>query len=204
MTNQGSAVAEELARSGEETEGGRPMRADARRNRERIVAAAREVFAEDGASASMEAIARRAGVGVGTLYRHFPNRFDVVEAVYLNDVDELTAAARHAVDELEPSEAMDTFFDAFLRYAQTKRTLLTELQQGFEKNPGFRSRCKERIDEAFDLVIDNARRAGVVRSDVEGWELTQLMSPVCTNPNIEPEQSRRLLGMILDGLRARS
>ena len=80
----------------------RPLRADARRNRERLVAAAREIFTEHGSAASMEAIAKRAGVGVGTLYRHFPNRFDIVEAVYETDVHELAEAAERVVAELEP------------------------------------------------------------------------------------------------------
>ena len=78
----------------EALDGEKPMRADARRNRERLITAAREVFAEQGANASMEAIAKHAGVGVGTLYRHFPTRMDVVEAVYESDVEELSEAAR--------------------------------------------------------------------------------------------------------------
>ena len=83
------------------------MRADARRNRELLVAAAREVFSEQGAGASMEAIAKRAGVGVGTLYRHFPKRLDLVEAVYQTDVEELRATAQRVVAELEPWAAVD-------------------------------------------------------------------------------------------------
>ena len=179
----------------------RAKRADAQRNQERLVAAAREVFADQGASASMEAIARQAGVGVGTLYRHFPNRIDVVEAVYSTDVEELAEAARSAVAELEPWPAVVAFFEAFTRYAQTKQTLLTELQQAFEKNPALRSRSRELIDSAFDLVIDQARTAGVIRADVDGSDVTQLVGPVCTNPGISPEQSQRLISMILDGLR---
>ena len=181
--------------------GDRPQRADAQRNRERLIAAAREVFAEQGAVASMEAIARRAGVGVGTLYRHFPNRIDVVEAVYSTDVEQLAGAARSAVAELEPWPAVVAFFDAFLRYAQTKQTLLTELQLAFEKNPALRSHSRELIDAAFDLVIDRAKSAGVIRGDVDGADVTQLVSPVCTNPAVSPEQRQRLVSMILDGLR---
>lgn len=179
----------------------RAKRADAQRNQERLVAAAREVFADQGASASMEAIARQAGVGVGTLDRHFPNRIDVVEAVYSTDVEELAEAARSAVAELEPWPAVVAFFEAFTCDAQTKQTLLTELQQAFEKNPALRSRSRELIDSAFDLVIDQARTAGVIRADVDGSDVTQLVGPVCTNPGISPEQSQRLISMILDGLR---
>jgi len=86
----------------------RPMRADAQRNYERLVAAARAVFAQQGGGASMEAIAKEAGVGVGTLYRHFPKRIDVVEAVYREDVDELTTVAESAVATMEPWPALVT------------------------------------------------------------------------------------------------
>ncbi len=183
-------------------EGERPMRADARRNRELLVAAAREVFSAQGAGAPMEAIAKQAGVGVGTLYRHFPNRLDLVEAVYESDVQELAANAQRVVAELEPSPAVDAFFDAFMRYAQTKQALLGELQQAFEKNPALRSRCRELIESSFDLVIDRARQAGAVRDDVSGADVMQLVSPICTNTSIPLEQTGRLVAMILDGLRA--
>src|ERR1700727_2988713 len=86
----------------DEDEATRPQRADAQRNYERLVAAAREVFAQQGGGASMEAIAKEAGVGIGTLYRHFPKRIDVVEAVYREDVDELVAAAETFAEDLAP------------------------------------------------------------------------------------------------------
>ena len=186
----------------EAVEAAKPMRADARRNRQRLVDAARAVFDEQGASASMEAIAKKAGVGVGTLYRHFPNRFDVVEAVYADDVDELEEAARRAVAELDPWPSVEAFFDAFLNYARRKGAMMTELQQAFEKHPEFRSKMRQRLDGAFALVIERAQAAGVVRDDVEGSDVMQLVAPVCSNSAISPEQKRRLTGMILDGLRA--
>jgi AcrR family transcriptional regulator len=179
----------------------RPKRADARRNQERLIVAAREVFADAGVGAAMEAIARKAGVGVGTLYRNFPQRIDLVEAVYSTDVAELSEAAKTAVATLEPWPAVVTFFDAFVRYARTKRTLLGELQQAFEKNPALRSHSREVIDAAFDLVINRGKEAGVIRDDVDGSDVTQLVSPVCTNPAIPTERVERLMAMILDGLR---
>jgi AcrR family transcriptional regulator len=205
-TNQGTAMAGSRSsdRDRDRAEAERPMRADARRNRERLVAAAREVFTEQGVAASMEAIARRAGVGVGTLYRHFPTRPDLVEAVYQEDVQELADAAQRAVATLEPGPAVHAFFDAFVRYAQAKKTLLTELHQAFEKNPALRSRNRETIEASFDLVINRAKEAGAVRSDVTGSDIMQLVSPVCTNESISPDQTRRLMGMILDGLRVTS
>jgi AcrR family transcriptional regulator len=179
----------------------RPKRADARRNQERLIAAAREVFADAGVGAAMEAIAQKAGVGVGTLYRNFPQRIDLVEAVYATDVEELSEAARTVVATLEPWPAVVAFFEAFVRYARTKRTLLSELQHAFEKNPALRSHSRELIHGAFDLVIDRGKEAGVIRNDVDGSDVTQLVSPVCTNPAIPAEQVERLVAMILDGLR---
>jgi AcrR family transcriptional regulator len=152
----------------------------------------------------MEAIARQAGVGVGTLYRHFPQRIDIVEAVYLDDVDELVRAAEEAVTDLEPWPAVVAFLEAFVRYAQRKRTFLNELREAFDKNPELRSLCRERIDDAMELVIDRAQRAGVIRTDVGSADLIQLVMPMCTNASVTEDQSTRLLAMILDGLRAPS
>ena len=179
----------------------RPMRADARRNNERLLEAARTVFAKYGGEASMEAIAREAGVGVGTLYRHFPKRIDVVEAVYRTDVDELAATAEQAVRELEPLEGLVTWLRAFLRYARGKRTFLNELHEAFEKNPELKVSARERIDQAAELVLHNAQEAGSVRSDLDGPDLMQLIGPMCTSATLSQDQGERLLAMILDGLR---
>lgn len=180
----------------------RPMRADARRNRELLIDAARDVFSAQGAGASMEAIAKAAGVGVGTLYRHFPNRLDLVQAVYQTDVAELWETARRVSADLEPWPAVEAFFEAFLRYARTKQAFMTELQQAFEKNPELRPRARGMLEASFDLVIDRAKEAGAVRPDVTGSDVMQLVAPVCTNGSIEPEQANRLLRMVLDGMRA--
>jgi AcrR family transcriptional regulator len=179
----------------------RHLRADARRNYDRLVEAAHLVFARDGADASMEAVAREAGVGVGTLYRHFPKRIDLVEAVYRTDVDELVAAAEKAVANLEPWPAVEAFMQAFRRYAMTKRTFLTELHEASEKNPDLKSGSRERIDKVWDLVIGRAQGAGVLRSDVTGADLMQLVAPLCTNVAVSEEQGTRLLAVIIDGLR---
>jgi AcrR family transcriptional regulator len=185
----------------EDAELAKPMRADARRNYERLVAAARRVFAEQGGGASMEAIAREAGVGVGTLYRHFPKRIDVVEAVYRDDVDGLIRTAERVVEELAPFDALVAFLEAFVRYAQGKRTFLNELHEAFDKDPDLRVQMRDRVEGAMELVMRRAQDAGVVRSDVGGADLSQLVGPMCTNPTLTEDQSMRLLGMILDGLR---
>lgn len=184
-----------------DAEGVRPLRADARRNYELLVAAAREVFAREGGGASMEAIAKQAGVGVGTLYRHFPKRIDIVEAVYRDDVDGLSLEAEKAVANLEPWQAVVAFLEAFARYARSKRTFLQELREAFDKNPELKIHSREVIDQAAELVVGRAQREGAIRTDVTGADVMQLVGPMCTAATLTEEQSGRLLAMVLDGLR---
>ena len=187
-----------------EGEHARPMRADARRNYEHLVAVAREVFDEQGGEASMDAIARQAGVGVGTLYRHFPKRIDLVEAVYQNDVDELVLTAEKAHANLEPFEALSSWFDAFLRYALGKRRFLNELREAFEKHPDLQVGSRERIEQCFSLLLDAAQDAGEARADLDGADLMQLVGAMCISPQLAADQGRRLLTVLLDGLRVGS
>ncbi|MGO9030152.1 MAG: TetR/AcrR family transcriptional regulator [Acidimicrobiales bacterium] len=188
----------ELPVAGDDPE--RPMRADARRNYERLVAAARTVFAQQGGGASMEAVAKEAGVGVGTLYRHFPKRIDVVEAVYREDVDQLVDVAESYVSELEPWPALVAWLEAFVNYAIGKRRFLNELHEAFEKNPELRIGSRERIEGALSIVLTRAQAAGVVRDDLDGADLMQLLGSMCMSATLTPEQSTRLLVVILDGL----
>jgi AcrR family transcriptional regulator len=182
----------------------RPMRADAKRNYELLVTAARTVFDQEGGGASMEAIAKEAGVGIGTLYRHFPKRIDVVEAVYVDDVDELESVARTVSDELEPWPAFVAWLEAFVRYAAGKKRFMNELHEAFEKDPGLRSASRERIEGALSIVLTRAQHAGVVRSDVDAPDLMQLLGSMCMSATLTPDQSERLLVMIEDGLRPQS
>jgi AcrR family transcriptional regulator len=179
----------------------KPMRADARRNYERLVEAARKVFAAQGGAASTEAIAKEAGVGVGTLYRHFPRRIDIVEAVYRDDVDALVAAADH-VGALDPWDALAAWLRAYVDYARAKRTFLTELHEAFEKNPGLKSSARERVVGACAVVLARAQQAGAARRDIDGDDLMLLVSPMCMAATLTAEQADRLLPMILDGLKA--
>jgi len=177
------------------------MRADAKRNYERLVAAAREVFGREGGGASMEAIAKEAGVGVGTLYRHFPKRIDVVEAVYREDVDELVSVAQSVIADREPWPALVAWLEAFVRYASGKKRFLNELHEAFEKNPDLRVASRERIVGALGIVLIPAQEAGVVRTDVDAPDLMQLLGSMCMSATLTPDQSGRLLLMIEDGLR---
>lgn len=179
----------------------RAIRSDAQRNHDRLVVAAREVFSLQGSDASMEAIAHQAGVGAGTLYRHFPRRIDLVEAVYRNDVEELFIAAEKAVVNFAPWEALVSWLDAFLIYALGKQVFLTELRESFEKNPELRLSSRERVEQSFTLVLENAQGAGVARSDIDGSDLMLLVGGMCTGPAFAKAQGERLLAIVLDGLR---
>ncbi|MBV9662012.1 MAG: TetR/AcrR family transcriptional regulator [Acidimicrobiales bacterium] len=178
----------------------RLMRADARRNHARLVDAARQVFSGQGGGASMEAIAKQAGVGVGTLYRHFPRRIDVVEAVYRDDVDSLVDAADRLA-ERPPWEALEGWLRAYVDYGRVKRTFLNELHEAFEKNPALKPASRERITVACGRILSRAQEAGVARTDIDGDDLMQLVSPMCVAATLTAEQGDRLLAMILDGLR---
>lgn len=179
----------------------RPMRADARRNYERLIDAARKVFNDQGTGASMEAIAKQAGVGVGTLYRHFPKRVDVVEALYREDVDVLVNAADRGAAELQPWEALEAWLNAFVDYARSKRILLNELHEAFEKNPDLKLASRDRITEACARVLTRAQQAGQVRTDIGAEDLMQLLPPMCSNSTLTGDQAGRLMTMIMDGLR---
>ncbi|HEV3212839.1 MAG TPA: TetR/AcrR family transcriptional regulator [Acidimicrobiales bacterium] len=180
----------------------RPLRADARRNYLLLVDAARAVFAEQGGDASMEAIAKRAGVGIGTLYRHFPKRIDVVEAVYRTDVDGLVDLASALVVDRAPWPALVAWLEGFVRYAQTKRTFLSELFEAFEKNPELKSVSRERLHDAMASVLVRAQASGDVREDVDASDVMQLLGPMCTSPTLSDGQIERLLAVVEDGLRA--
>jgi AcrR family transcriptional regulator len=179
----------------------RPMRADARRNYERLVAAARTALAERGGEASMEEIARSADVGVGTLYRHFPRRIDLVEAVYRDDVGVLVALADEVSVELEPWPALQAWLEGFVRYAQSKRVFLNELHEAFEKNPDLALSSRERIGDAAAKVLTRAQQAGLARDDIDHTDLMQLVGGMCMARNSRLEQNERLLKLLLDGIR---
>ena len=149
----------------------------------------------------MDAIAKKAGVGVGTLYRHFPRRIDLVEAVYREDVDELVVAAEQFVGELDPWTALVAWLEAFVRYASRKRTFLSELHEAFEKNPGLKVAARERIEGAIGVVFDRAKAAGVARADLDAVDVMQLLASMCMSATLTSEQSARLLVVIEDGLR---
>ncbi|MDQ1730120.1 MAG: hypothetical protein QOK10_279 [Pseudonocardiales bacterium] len=180
----------------------RPMRADARRNYDRLVNAARVVLSQRGSEASMEEIAKAADVGVGTLYRHFPRRIDLVEAVYRDDVQGLVALADTVAEELSPWDALIEWLSGFVRYAQAKRVFLNELHEAFEKSPDLALSSREKIAAAAGTVLSRAQQAGVARNDIDGRDLMQLVGGMCMASNSTLAGNERLLNLVLDGVRA--
>jgi AcrR family transcriptional regulator len=179
----------------------RPMRADARRNYQRLLEAGREVLTERGSEASMEEIARRADVGVGTLYRHFPRRIDLVEAVYREDVDGLVELARTVNEREDPWQGLVDWLVGFVKYGQSKRVFLTELHEAFEKNPDLVFSLREKIAGAVSTVLVRAQQAGVARTDIDHADLMQLVGGMCMARNATFAQNERLLQLVLDGVR---
>ena len=144
----------------------RPKRADARRNYEKVLAAAREAFAEGGESTALEEIARRADVGIGTLYRHFPSRQALLEALYVDEVEEMCRSAAE-LDDADPWEALNGWFDRFIAYIGTKRALAAELLNYMDQDAALFQVCRTSLFEAGEPLLKRAQEAGVVRSGRE-------------------------------------
>jgi AcrR family transcriptional regulator len=178
----------------------RPKRADARRNYEKVLAAAREAFAEGGESTALEEIARRAGVGIGTLYRHFPNRQALLEALYVNEVDELCRSAEGLL-ERDPWEALDAWFERLIAYMATKRALAHELLNYVDQDAPLFRVCRSSLFAAGEPLLKRAQDAGEVRSDVEFSEVLQMVMGITKIPSTDPGQIERLVRIALDGLR---
>ncbi len=179
----------------------RPMRADARANHEKLVAAARALFTDKGTSAPLEEVADRAGVGIGTLYRHFPTRQALLEAVY---VDEVEAMARAAADltELPPWEALSQWLHQYVGFAATKRALNEALMET-DPNSDVLLTCRTAIAGAGTTLVERAQRAGVVRNDTTFTDIVRMVGAIAMVPTEDPEQKKRLLELALDGLRYR-
>jgi AcrR family transcriptional regulator len=183
----------------------RPKRADARRNYQRLLDAAVAVFAERGADdASLEEIARRAGVGIGTLYRHFPSRQALLEAVYRDQVEAVRARADELLTSESPAAALAEWLRVLAAFSSTKRTLTSALLETLGKDSELLSACSSVIWEAADELLDRAIQAGEVRPDADGKDLIRLVHAVniaSQSAPSDPGQPERLIGIVLDGLR---
>jgi AcrR family transcriptional regulator len=180
----------------------RPKRADAQRNYAKVLTAARAAFAEGGEATSLEEIARRAGVGIGTLYRHFPNRQALLEAVYVGEVEEVCRSAG-SFEDADPWEALNGWFERLIGYLATKRALAGELLNYMDQDAPLFKVCRTSLFEAGEPLLKRAQEAGAVRSDVTISDVIQLFAGIGKIPASDPAQLEHILRIALDGLRYR-
>ncbi|WP_432037248.1 TetR/AcrR family transcriptional regulator [Streptomyces cucumeris] len=185
----------------------RPMRADARRNYERLLAEARTAFTHTGTDAPLEDIARRAGVGIGTLYRHFPNRTALMGAVFQGEMCALLTRSRELAEAPQPCHALVDWLRAIIDHASTYRGLAQALMACSTDESSALSRgCNLPLREAGSELLARAQRAGAVRPDVVIADLMQLTNAIALAVEQSPDDpglADRLLALTFTGLKAR-
>ena len=181
----------------------RKPRADGARNRQLLIDAAKAGFAEVGLNVSLEEIARRAGVGIGTLYRHFPSREAVVEAVYRREVEQLVEAVPQLLETLPPGAALHQWMHLFVNYIATKRLIAPSLGSATVRTAPLYATSAELIKGALATLVKRAVAGGEVRKDIDPADLLRAMLGVSYgNPDAGWQASaRRLIDLLMDGLR---
>jgi len=192
---------DDLGDPGEKTM--RRPRADALRNRERLLAAAKAVFSSGGAEASLEAVARRAGVGIGTLYRHFPTREALFEAVYRREVEQLADLAEELEGGAAPAEALRHWLHANIEFVATKKGMAAALALAAHAPPELTSYSFERLTKAVGMLLDRAVTAGEIRADICPEDILRTLIGMCIIHDQPGWQGsvRRLVDVFVDGLR---
>ena len=180
-------------------------RADAQRNRERLIAAATEMFGSGQATISMDSIARHAGVGSGTLYRHFPTREDLVEEVYRDQIGRLRTGAHELLAAEPPARALRMWMDLFADWAATKhgmRDALGAIMASGRIGPG---QMRSELVQIVRALIDTGAKAGDLRSDVDPADLGAILAGILTVAGAPDQRAQlnRMLAIVLDGLRPR-
>ncbi|MER5548566.1 helix-turn-helix domain-containing protein [Streptomyces sp. NPDC002589] len=181
---------------------GRPLRADAQRNRDKILAAAVRVFTEEGLDAHFERIAREAGVGTGTLYRNFPTRETLIEAAYRNEVARLCDAVPDLLATMPPREALRTWMGRFIDYATAKLGMAEALRAVVASGGDPYGHSRELIQTAITALMKAGTAVGALRSDIRPTDLFAALAGIALT-SAHPEQrdqAERLLDLTLDGL----
>ncbi len=180
------------------------MRADARRNYEKLLAAAVAAFGEHGADdVSLEEIAKRAGVGIGTLYRHFPTRQALLETVYLDQVEALGALAAHLRRSEAPAAALTAWMRALVDFTSTKRTLSAALSASLGKDAELFTSCRTILVDSTDALLKPAQRAGLARADLTANDVIRLSHSIRVVADLAPEdpdQADRMLAVVMAGI----
>jgi len=179
----------------------RKPRIDAQRNRDRILEAAKEAFTRSGANASLDDIAKQAGVGAGTLYRHFPTRDELVEAVYRTEVEKLAAAQRKFAEDLPPVEALRAWMLLFVDYIETKKIIAPALNALFGSKSKVLEASHVQIWEAIRALVKRAVKSGDIRKDLDPIDLLRALigvANVATSPEW-PQSAKRLVDILIIG-----
>ena len=184
----------------------RPLRADAQRNRDRLLETAVRAFSRDGPEATLESIAKDAGVGIGTLYRHFPTREALIEAAYRNELARLCDVVPALLADLPADEALRAWMDRFVDYMTTKRGMLGALRVVIASGGNPFAESMERMTAAVTTLLEAGADAGTVRSDVAPRDVLAGLSGVslAAGQPDQRDQAHRLLDLLMDGLRLRS
>ena len=179
------------------------LRADAVKNRERLIAAAREQFSTGGKTLSLEAVARGAGVGIGTLYRHFPTREVLVEAVYRSELDALAAEADPLLAAHPAAEALRRWMDQYTRFVGTKRAMYDALRIAVTSTASWTSDTRVRIRTTIAKFVAAGISVGTLRDDVDPDDIAvNLAGIVLATISTDPSQMSRLLDLLMDALRS--
>ena len=183
----------------------RPLRADAQRNRDRLLEAAAQALSRDGAEATLDSIAKEAGVGIGTLYRHFPTREALIEAAYRNELDRLCDPVPQLLEDAPPDQALRIWMDRFVDYMTTKHGMADALRWLVASGGNPFAHSRGRLVGAVGELLAAGVKAGTLRSDVDPFDVVVSLSGVTLVAG-EPdsrEQAGRLLDLLMDGLRRR-
>ncbi|RCG32241.1 TetR/AcrR family transcriptional regulator [Sphaerisporangium album] len=183
--------------------GARPLRADARRNRDRLLEVAVRAFSQDGPDVTLDAIAKKAGVGIGTLYRHFPTREALVEAAYRNELARLSDAVPGLLESLPPDQAARAWMDHFFDYMTTKRGMAEALRAVIASGGDPFSESRVRLVAAVTALLEAGAAAGTVRADVLPEDVLASLNGVClaAGDAARRDQANRMLDLLMDGLR---
>jgi AcrR family transcriptional regulator len=188
------------------TTGARPLRADAQRIRDRLLEAAVHTFSQDGPDATLEAIAKEAGVGIGTLYRHFPTREGLVEAACRSELARLCDAGTGLLRAMPPQDATRVWMGWFVDYMRTERGMADALRAVIASGGNPHAHRHARLTAAITTLLDAGAAAGTVRSDIEPGDVLVGLSGVslAAGAPAQRDQASRLLDLLMDGLRYRA
>jgi AcrR family transcriptional regulator len=184
--------------------GSRAVRADGQRNRQRVLTAARQAFASGDAPVALEAIARQAGVGIGTLYRHFPSREALVEAVYRKELEQLRASADELLASHDAADALRKWMDHFASYVAAKRGMAEALRAVVASGIISSTETRDTLTAAIGRLLAAGAAAGTLRADVRTEDVLASLTGVflAAGASVQREQAGRMLDLLMDGLRA--